>query len=347
MNNKRVENIIIEELRRQIISEYLDKDYGIPLYNAAKKEFGDAKVVKTTWLVHSFGAGEDKVAKNIIQNGFSNGLSKDELNRNSMTWATGKHEDEGYSWAYKADKFLKNGNRNTDYGSSILFQASGVEYFNPIDNKEQVMFYNKSAKNLILVYNWDGEENIKDKYSTYHEKENLYAVGNVNGKPLYIGYFGDVIEWCITNFNQYKNNLLSNDTILHVSDKTDKGYEDYLNNNGYGTLPKNSINKYDKWHDFSEENDDLKNYDEIIKKEYQEFLKNHKKELNEKNRQVEEWVKNYSKITGTSFTFNNKENLRQTLISNSNLSYEKFYNEFVKNHQFYHRRRPDGEYWRK
>ena len=112
-------------------------------------------------------------------------------------------------------------------------------------------------------------------------------------------------------------------------------------------MPKNSINKYDKWHDFSEENDDLKNYDEIIKKEYQEFLKNHKKELDEINRQVEELVKNYSKITGTSFTFNDKENLRQTLISNSNLSHEKFYNEFVKNHQFYHRRRPDGEYWRK
>ena len=58
-------------------------------------------------------------------------------------------------------------------------------------------------------------------------------MGNVNGKPLYIGYFGDVIEWCITNFNQYKSNLLNNDKILHVSDKTEEEYEEAIMSPAY------------------------------------------------------------------------------------------------------------------
>lgn len=70
------------------------------MYNAAKKEFGDAQVVKTTWLIHSFGFNEE-LAREIMQNGFSNGLSKDDLNQQTMTWANGKHEDKGYSYNIK------------------------------------------------------------------------------------------------------------------------------------------------------------------------------------------------------------------------------------------------------
>lgn len=329
----------IEDYNKKNLLEYLDKDFGIPLYNAAKKEFGNAKVVKTTWLVHSFGVGEDKLAKNIMQNGFSNGLSKDDLNRQTMTWANGKHEDKGYSWAYKADKFIQKQNRKIDYGTSILFQASGVEYFNPADQKEQILFYNKSSKNRILIYNWDGEENKKDKFTNYHEKENLYAVGNVNGKPLYIGYFGDVIEWCITNFNQYKSNLLNNDKILHVSDKTEEEYEDYLNRNGYGDLPKDAINKYNKWHNFKEEQEDIHNYDSNLKAAYEKYLsQNWDKEAKRKE------IIDILRKNGYDET---NEELINKFLDFYKPNYGDFVDKYQKEHRFYHRKRPDGWYWRK
>jgi len=338
-----IRRIVREEIRnfinKEYLMEYLDNDFGIPLYKAAKKEFGDAKIIKNTWLIHSFG-GDERLAKKIMNNGFGNGLSKDELNRDGMTYSGNKkHEDKGYSWAYKAEDFIGK-NRTCNYGSSILFQASGVEYFNPMDLHNQIMFYNKSAKNCILIYDWDGEENIKNKFSNYHKKDNLYAVGNINGRPLYIGYFGDVINWCITNFNQYKNNLLNNDTVLHVSDGIDIEYESYLDENGYGELPNDSANKYNKWHNFEEENDDAQNYDKFLKSEYKIFLESHKKEVEEINKTVENYIKKYPNLNTS------VEIIRDTLMSNYNLSFKDFYDVFSKEHVFYDRKRPDGEYWR-
>lgn len=327
----------IEDFNKKNLLEYLDKDFGVPLYNAAKKEFGDAQVVKTTWLVHSLGG--EMLAKEIMHNGFSNGLSKDELNRYNMTWAKGKHEDKGYSWAYKADKFIQKQNRRSDYGTSILFQASGVEYFNPEDYNKQVMFYNKSAKNLILIYNWDGEENKEDKFTTYHEKENLYAVGNVNGKPLYVGYFGDVVKWCITNFNQYRKNLLANDSILHVSDKTDMEYEDYLDKNGYGELPKDSLNIYNKWHNWEEERNDTANWRKIIDTEYKKYLEQNWNEGAERNRILNIFKQNMNR--------NPSDEELEQILDCLKPSFGEFLDKFKKSHSFYKRRRPDDLYWRK
>ena len=342
MNDMDIRKIIKEEIDKVVkgkyLVEYLDKDFGVPLYNAAKKEFGDAQVVKTTWLVHSF---TGNLAKEIMDNGFSNGLSKDALNRHDMTWATGKHEDNGYSWAYKAEDFMiTERRRKTNYGPSILFQASGVEYLNPVDGNKQVMFYNKSAKNRILIYEWDGEENIRDKFPTYHRKENLYAVGNINGKPLYIGYFGDVIEWCITNFAQYRKNLLGNDEVLHSSDKTEYAYEDYLDNQGYGTLPSDSINKYEKWHDWKEEQDDILNYNSFMEKAYEEYVKaqNWDREL-ERDKII-----NRHKELGYEAP---DEAKLEKILDVLKPSYSDFLKQYQGKSAFYHRRRPDNRYWRR
>ena len=174
--------------------EYLDGDYGIPLYEKARKCLCNVDLVMDEWLVHGY-SGD--IGSDIIKNGFSNGLSRESLNSYSMNYGIGEHVDSGYSWAYKAEYFTDK-LRVVDYGNSILFQASGIEYCNYHDCDRQVIFYNKSAINRILIYKYDGI---------------LYGVGCINGSPLYVGYFGDVIEWCIKNFEQYKEHLLSNTEI--------------------------------------------------------------------------------------------------------------------------------------
>lgn len=186
-----MESSVLDE---SVLNEYLDNDYGIPLYEKARKELCNVDLIMDEWLVHGYGGD---VGSDIIKNGFSNGLSREALNGYSMNYGIGKHDDSGYSWAYKAEHFTDKC-REVDYGNSILFQASGIEYCNYHDCERQVIFYNKSAINRILIYKYDGV---------------LYGVGNINGSPLHVGYFGDVIEWCITNFEEYREQLLSNTEI--------------------------------------------------------------------------------------------------------------------------------------
>lgn len=325
-----------------VVNEYLDRNYGVPLYKKAQEEFDDVRIVKNEWLVHSY-SGD--IGGKIITNGFSNGLSRDELNRYSMIWASGKHEDHGYSWAFRAEKFLNSGG-DTVYGNSILFQASGVEYYNPVDGNNQVMFYNKSARNKILIYEWDGEANKLDKFTNYRKKT-LYGVGNINGKPLYVGAFGDVVNWCITNFRQYRKYLLSNSEIPHVSDKTEDEYENYLESTGYSNLPDGSANLYDKWHNYYEEKEDWEHYNKLISDGYKKFVEDHKAEI----KKIEDRVDSHLGQSLSHYEAPQREKLRKQFIdimlSAEGLSYSDFITDFQKKHFFFDRKRADGHYWRK
>ena len=337
-----VDSVLYEGGRVSVVNEYLDRNYGVPLYKMAQEEFDNVKIVKNEWLVHQYSG---YIGKKIMTNGFSNGLSKDALTRDGMIWATGKHEDQGYSWAFKAEAFL-NAEEHTDYENSILFQASGVEYYNPVDRNNQVMFYNKSAKNKILIYRWDGESNKLDKFTNYH-RGTLYGVGNVNGKPLYVGSFSDVVEWCITNFVQYRKYLLSNSEIPHVSDKTEDEYERYLESNGFFThLPDDSANLYDKWHSYSEEMEDWDHYNKLISAAYEKFLQDHKSEIEK----IEAMVDSQFGQSLSGYEADQREKLRKQLIdamlSGEGLSYTDFVTDFKKKHVFYNRKRADGHYWK-
>lgn len=340
---KCVNRVLYEGGCVSVVNEYLDRNYGVPLYKKAQEEFDDVRIVKNEWLVHSYSGN---IGGKIMTNGFSNGLSRDELNRHSMIWASGKHEDRGYSWAFKAEKFLNGGGRRSDYGNSILFQASGVEYYNPVDGNNQVMFYNKSARNKILIYEWDGEENKLDKFTNYHQKT-LYGVGNINGKPLYVGYFGDVVDWCITNFTQYRKYLLSNSEIPHVSDKMEDEYENYLESTGYSILPDDSANLYDKWHNYDEEMEDWEHYNKLISDGYKKFVEDHKSEI----KKIEDRVDSHIGQILSGYEDAQREKLRNayldTMLSAEGLSYSDFVTDFQKKHVFYNRKRADGHYWKK
>ena len=88
-----------------------------------------------------------------MKNGFTNGVSKDDMSWNSLTNSReAERSNRGYAWAYKADDIIN----PKDYGTfeynkyvgmdtSLLFQASGVaEYYNEVDDEIQVIFDNKS-----------------------------------------------------------------------------------------------------------------------------------------------------------------------------------------------------------
>lgn len=255
--NECVDNCLRKYLKnktiKQPLNEYLDKNYGIPLYHTAKKELEGTRFIKPCWLIHGTlpSSGSD-----IILNGFSNGISKEGLNRQNLTYSgNAPHSDEGYSYAYKAKDFYERKSGDMCY---ILFWSSGVEYFNRMDGEFQILFYNKNAKNRILIYEWNGEENIYGdaKFETFREKQ-LYGVGNLNNKPLYVGTLGDVIKWTITNFRQYKRNLTTNNKIPTVSNSTIKKYEEYLDAKGYSKLPQNAMNLHQKWHNWEEEQEDM------------------------------------------------------------------------------------------
>lgn len=247
--NKYIKN----ETIKQSLNEYLDKEYGVPLYHTAQKELDGTRFIKPCWLIHGT---FPKVACDIIINGFSNGVSKEGLNRQNLTYSgNAPHSNKGYSYAYKAKDFYERQSGDICY---ILFWSSGVEYFNRMDGDYQILFHNKNTKNRIMIYEWNGEENIDGdaKFATFREKQ-LYGVGNVNNKPLYVGVLGDVIKWTITNFRQYQRNLTTNNKIPTVSDSTIKKYEEYLDVNGYGKLPQNAMNSYQKWHNWDEEQEDM------------------------------------------------------------------------------------------
>lgn len=246
-------NNCIDKCVRKCLNEYLDKDYGLPLYHTSQKVLDGTKLVKPCWLIHGT---DTNTARNIIRDGFSNGVSKDGLNRANLTYSNNApHSDKGYSYAYKAEDWF---NSNGTYLCYVLFYASGIEYFNRMDREWQILFYNKNTKNRVLIYKWNGEANLKgdEKFETFREKQ-LYGVGNINNKPLFVGKLGDVIKWTITNFTQYQKHLTTNNKIPTVSDETIKQYEKYLDKNGYADLPDDALNLHNKWHNYENEKEDM------------------------------------------------------------------------------------------
>ena len=359
---KIIREVVDDFIKKDIIFEYLDNEYGIPLYKTAKKELQDVGLVKKQWLVHCASNNED--AESIMMNGFTNGVSKEDINGYTLTNATkAKRSDRGYAWAYKADDIIN----PKDYGTfeynkyaglytSLLFQASGIEYYNDIDDEMQVIFDNKSPQNMILIYRWDGLGNQKNKFASHEfvknnleDDEELFGVGNVNGKPLYVNKFEHVVKWCIDNFDQYRKYLLSNKTVLHSNYYTDdfqKEYEEYLDKNGFGDLPDDAINLHSKWHSQEDGTEDFNYREKLENEEYEKFLSQHKEEL----RKAEEEYERYLKKEGFDkndndlppFVYDEKE----WIFRKHGIGKGDFIDNFRKNHVYYSRKRPDGEFWK-
>lgn len=345
---------ISQKLHNRLLKEYLDKEYGSLLYKYAKKymnDYGETGLVKNEWLIHFPPSLE--IAKNIVENGFSNGLSKDDLSVDTITISgKGKHEDQGYSYAYMVDDIVDSNpsliaNANND--CCVLFRANGVKFHNEYDNDTQVMFYNKAAKDRILLYRWEyGIEKGEEKYEDYDLGiGGVWGVGNVKNSPLYTSSFARLIQWVIENSHQYAKYLFGTDIPVgneYHSVSQEKYYDKDWDNNIQDTS-----NLYNKWHNYEEEQNDMKNYyDDLTSFDaYKQFLKKNGVDYDDLENKVKSHLMSYLKQMSLNTDDEELKSIIKMQVENElerlGFSKKKFLDS-VK--PFLIRRRPDGQYWR-
>ena len=230
------------------VNEYLDNNmlnvrkniknavdgYG---HNWAEEPYDKKEIVKNEWMLHF---SETKNASNIATNGFkkTNDYTK---SPEQVTYQKSKSEN-GFNYAYLATDVLqywKDGGQTMaiqpflDYlmnerrDDFVMFKGNGFRFYHDGDFEEQVVFNNIQPGTKVLVMY------INDKYCVMnnanpklmHRKNPLQkSEGGLNSKQWSnpkntmsnILYFSaeieKVIEWVMTNYEQYKKSLEYNKT---------------------------------------------------------------------------------------------------------------------------------------
>jgi len=106
----------------------------------------------------------------------------------------------GYNFAYDISDFMKYGRSHYSSGEwkygkeAVMFRASGVKVWHHGDEERQVIFWGRTAKDIVHIQMTDpgpwGVVNDRKKNS------------------IFIGELPTVVNWVIANFNQYRNVLL-------------------------------------------------------------------------------------------------------------------------------------------
>ena len=145
--------------------------------------------VKNEWLVHF-----SDNAWHIATEGFK--YATDEIENLSFSNAGSINKpSEGFNFAFSADD--KDGLGEGDmYGKdAVMFRASGIEARHYGDEQDQVMFWNKDAKDIV--------------YLQHDRASNEWLVeSRLNGNTLYRGDIEDVVNWVVNNFAQYRKHLI-------------------------------------------------------------------------------------------------------------------------------------------
>lgn len=155
--------------------------------------------VHNEWLIHF----SDNAAE-ISYQGFK--YATDDMNNLGYS-GSGKIKgktSEGWDFAYIADECPRDGNK---YGKdAVMFQASGIKATHYGDQEEQVMFWNKDAKNLVLIqYNKDSWQT--NSYGDYIRS--WYITSTITNDVIYdADEIDDVINWVKNNFAQYHKHLV-------------------------------------------------------------------------------------------------------------------------------------------
>lgn len=145
--------------------------------------------------------------------------------------------EEGYNFAYDAEDLETYCKSLFSYGGfptngAVLFQASGVKFYHNGDNENQVVFYNKDAKNFIPLYRDDNGWFVKSRltnkplyradYTTNKndkfDYDNFYStVYQRNRRPISqfddyqyrnLSSLNNLVNWIIDNFAQYRKHLV-------------------------------------------------------------------------------------------------------------------------------------------
>lgn len=230
------------------VNEYLDNnmlnvrkniknavdDYG---YNWAEEPYDKKEIVKNEWMLHF---SETKNASNIATNGFkkANDFTK---SPEQVTYQKSKSEN-GFNYAYLATDVLqywKDGGQSMgiqpflDYlmnerrDNFVMFKGNGFRFYHDGDGEEQVVFNNIQPGTKVLVMYINGKYCVMNNANPelMHRKNPLQkSEGGLNSKQWSnpkntmsnILYFSaeieKVIEWVMTNYEQYKKSLEYNKT---------------------------------------------------------------------------------------------------------------------------------------
>jgi hypothetical protein len=148
------------------------------------------EIVKNQWLIHF-----TKDANSIANEGFKYGV--DEIEKLGLTTWLSDYEKKygGYNFAYLLSDFKRYGYKGYNkykYGDEcVIFRASGVKLWHYGDEEYQVIFYGKTASNIIPIDFYNGE---------------WYIANNKTLKLLYSNEdLEKVVMWLTKNYNQYKN----------------------------------------------------------------------------------------------------------------------------------------------
>lgn len=146
-----------------------------------------ASIIKNQWLVHFCDDPYD-----IATEGFTKGVF--DFTKLGLTThiRIEDKEEGGYNFAYTIHDCAKYADMSgNNYGKhAVMFRASGVRVWHHGDTEYQVIFYGRSAKDIVPIYNIDGEWTIMDKKTDRVLKAS--------------GDFDNLIKWTMQNYNQYK-----------------------------------------------------------------------------------------------------------------------------------------------
>lgn len=187
-------------------AEYLFRkieNYELPINDADYPAWSffdsEPEIVKNQWLIHF-----TKDAQSIALEGFKYGV--DEMTKLGLTTHLGEFDKKygGYNFAYLLKDFDKYGRSSgRGYGSqkykygkeAVIFRASGIKLWHHSDQEPQVIFYGNTANTIIPI--------------TAGEENNWAIASNKTGRILYESdELKKVIDWLVTNYNQYKNVLV-------------------------------------------------------------------------------------------------------------------------------------------
>lgn len=155
------------------------------------------KLIKNQWLIH-FTEDADGIAKN----GFIYGV--DDVDKLGLTTHLSDFNKKygGYNFAYELSDFIRYGKTNRSWQSqeykygkeAVIFRASGVKLWHYSDEEPQVIFYGKTATNIIPI---TGGEDKKYGVHSSRNNELLYESDDME----------DIVNWIVKNYAQYRKHL--------------------------------------------------------------------------------------------------------------------------------------------
>ena len=156
------------------------------------------EVMKNQWMIHF-----TNDASEIACDGFRYGM--DDLTRLGLTTHFKLNSKPGgYNFAYDINEWERfaGGRHGFKYGKeAVLFRASGVKVWHHGDGEYQVIFFGKTAKDIVPIAKgyYDGwwVNGIGKGGREEGEAESDHEDGSFDS-------LSDAVDWVTTNYNQYK-----------------------------------------------------------------------------------------------------------------------------------------------